>query len=103
MNSCCICLCVYNNEFGLPYVLKNIKELEKVFIKTQIIVFFDKSKDKSFDILEKYQKENNNMEIIINKSEKSQLRTENIANARNGLLTKIREKYIDYEYFNDGF
>ncbi len=99
MNKCCICLCVYNNEFGLPYVLKNIKELEKVFEKTQVLVFFDQSKDKSYNILQEYQKKYNNMEIILNNNQKSELRTENIANARNGLLKKIREKYIDYEYF----
>ena len=24
MNNCCICLCVFNNEQGLPHVLNNI-------------------------------------------------------------------------------
>jgi hypothetical protein len=108
----CICLCVYNNEKGLPYVLNNIKKLDNIF-NTKILVFYDHSNDKSLSILNDYNNNNNNMEIIINNNKKSRTRmglimnnkkksrarTENIAFARNKLLQLIRDKYNKYEYF----
>jgi len=98
MNNCCICLCVFNNEQGLPHVLNNIKKLEIIF-NIKILVFYDHSKDKSYQILFEYSKKNNNMEIIINNKTRSNIRTEQIAFARNTLLQMIRDKYNTYEYF----
>ena len=98
LKNCCICLCVYNNEEGLPYVLNNIKKLNNIF-NTKILVFYDHSNDNSLSILTDYLNNNNNMEIIINNNNKSWIRTENIAFARNVLLQLIREKYNNYEYF----
>jgi len=95
-----ICLSVYNNEFGLPYCLKNIKKIKDVFDKLNIVVFYDNSKDKSLEILNNFKKnENIDIDIIINKNKKFNLRTANIAHARNSLLKIIREKYNDYYYF----
>ena len=98
--NCVICLSVYNNEFGLPYCLNNIKKLEPFFKKLNIVAFFDLSKDKSLKILIDF-KRNNSIEfdIIINKKDKSNVRTENIAFARNSLLENIKEKFANYEYF----
>ena len=98
MKNCCICLCVFNNEEGLPPVLNNIKKLSAIF-NTKILVFYDNSNDKSFEILNNYNKNNKNIEIIINNKKKLNLRTERIAFARNSLLQLIRDKYITYEYF----
>jgi hypothetical protein len=98
IKDCCICLCVYNNEEGLPYVLNNIKKLDTIF-NTKILVFYDHSIDKSLSLLNDYNNNNNNMEIIINNNKKSRSRTENIAFARNNLLQLIRDKYNKYEYF----
>ena len=69
--NCCICLCVYNNEKGLPYVLNNIKKLDNIF-NTKILVFYDHSNDKSLSILNDYNN-NNNMEIIINNKKNTNL------------------------------
>ena len=100
MTKICICLCVYNNEFGLPYVLNNILQIEKIFTNDcKILAFYDTSIDKSLSILNSHNEKYGNLEIIINQNTKSSSRTENIANARNNLLNKIREKYSDVPYF----
>lgn len=97
--NCCICLCVYNNEIGLPKVLYNIKKLDSIF-NSKILAFYDHSDDNSFQILTDFNNENDNkIEIIINEKKISCIRTENIAYARNGLLQEIRNKYSSYEYF----
>lgn len=96
---CIVCLSVFNNEFGLPFVLENISKLKQIFFKIQILVFYDHSKDNSLNILNQYKEKNENMEIIINNNEKSPSRTVNIANARNRLLEKIKEKYSNFPYF----
>jgi len=98
IKDCCICLCVYNNEEGLPQVINNIKKLDNIF-NTQILVFYDHSNDNSLSILNDYNKNNDNMEIIINNKKISRNRTENIAFARNALIQLIRNKYNKCEYF----
>jgi hypothetical protein len=92
-------LCVYNNSKGLPKVLENIEKIKLVFKDLKIIAFYDKSKDNSLEILENYSTYKDNMEIIINNNEKSNVRTENIAFARNAILETIRNKYKSYKYF----
>jgi len=99
MMKCIVCLCVYNNEFGLPFVLENILKINDVFSNVKILVFYDYSNDKSLEILNNYKEKYGNMEITINTNPKSNLRTENIANARHSLLEKIRENYNDVPYF----
>lgn len=98
-SKCCICLCVYNNEYGLPFVLNNINQLKTLFSIMQILVFYDDSKDNSLKILKEYSNVNNNMEIIINHNVRTNSRTTNIAHARNSLIQLINQKYKDYEYF----
>jgi len=98
LSTCCICLCVYNNEEGLPKVFNNIIKLKEIF-KLNVIVFYDISNDKSLDILYYYKNIFTNMDIIINEKEKTTIRTRNIANARNALLQTIRNKYSDFDYF----
>jgi hypothetical protein len=100
--NCCICLCVFNNEFGLPYVLKNIDKIiasSSLFQETKILVFYNESSDRSLQILNEYSNTNKNMEIIMNENQKTHSRTKNIAFARNSLIKRIREKYKNYEYF----
>ena len=55
--TCCLCLCVYNNEEGLPRVLENVDKLNEVF-DLNVIAFYDKSQDKSLNILGEYRKKN---------------------------------------------
>jgi len=98
--NCVICLCVYNNEIGLPYCLKNITKLTQSFNELKVIVFYDDSRDKSLELLNSY-KENSGIavDILINTKPKSTIRTENIALARNSLVNQIKEKYSNYDYF----
>lgn len=98
-SKCCICLCVYNNAFGLPYVLKNILAIRDTFTEYRIIVFYDESTDGSIDILEKHNYTYNDMDIVKNTKNRGCVRTENIAFARNQLLDIIRKSYPNYEYF----
>ena len=99
MPSCCICLCVYNNEIGLPFILKNIDTLREacLFDNIQILVFYDISKDSSLQILKNYK--NGPILIHENPSSISLSRVERIAYARNGLLQMIRDNFQNYEYF----
>jgi hypothetical protein len=98
--SCIICLPVYNSEFGLPYVLKTVKVLEKEFKQIHILFFYDNSSDKSLSIINNFIIDNSSIaELYINPIQKSVLTTENIAFARNGILERIKSKYSDYEYF----
>jgi hypothetical protein len=105
--------------------LKNIDKLSKLFNKTQILVFYDISNDRSLDILLEYKNNlhsqtcdvsgsspgpgpgpvtddantNVNIEITINARKVSNNRVENISHARNALLDIIRTEYRHYEYF----
>lgn len=99
-NHCVICLSVYNNEFGLPYCIKNINTISDVFDKLNVIIFYDNSTDKSLSILNDFKNTSSfDVDIIINTKTKSNSRTENIAYARNSLLDYIKSKYLEYEYF----
>ena len=107
---CCFCICVYNNEKGLPTVLSNIMKLQTLFSGSRVIAAYSSSNDASLSILHAY-----GVEVIIVPPylQKTQLkflpkkvavptianRTARIANARNCLLQRIREAYSDFEFF----
>lgn len=93
--NCFLCLCVYNNERGLPYVLKNIDKINP----STVLVFYDTSKDKSLEILQEYASKRPNVRIIINAKRTSIQKTENIAHARNALLNVIKTEYPITPYF----
>lgn len=96
----CIGLCVYNNEFGLPFVFENIRRMQCLFRELRIICFYDNSRDKSLEIIEK-----NSADLLIDlmkNKEKHVLetqRTERIAHARNNILERIRKQYSSCDYF----
>ena len=95
-----ICLCVFNNEFGLPYCFKNIEKMSKLFKKFEVLIFYDHSTDNSLKLLYDFKRNSKiNTIIIINKNKKSRIRTENISYARNSLLKIIKKKYRKYNYF----
>lgn len=97
---CVICLSVYNNEFGLPYCFNNIKQMSSCFDTINIVAFYDASTDKSLQLLQNFQSEYNmNIHVIINNLPKTNMRTANIAFARNSLLDYIRVHFTDYDYF----
>lgn len=95
-----ICLSIYNNEFGLPYCLNNIRKLAQCFDIFNIVVFYDESQDHSLHILNDFNLNNPiNLTIIMNDSIKHADRTVNIAFSRNVLLNYVRTKFADYDYF----
>ena len=91
---CTVGLCVYNNEFGLPYVLRNLMELQrnKVF-RINIIAYLNKCSDMSVMSLSYVP-----MRIINGgPADLTQERTARIALARNGILEEIaRTKRVPY-------
>lgn len=101
-NTAYICGCVYNCGKYLPDVFENIKQLASLFDDFRIIISYDKSDDDSLLLLKKYKNEDwvndnspdikiNKLIIIENPSELlTQIRTQNISNARNSILSFIR-------------
>jgi len=106
--SIAVCLCVYNNEKGLPMCLENIESIRHIFHRMVINVVYDTSEDKSYQILADFKKRNEDkpmyqkihMNITINNAKRNlQSKSVNIAACRNMLLDMIRRSYRDYEYF----
>jgi hypothetical protein len=98
MTSCLICGCVKNCERYLDNVFENIKQIQKLFIKSKIIISFDISND--FTLKKLIQLKNNfDIDIIINKDPITNSRTVNIERARNKILEKVYNIYNEYDYF----
>ena len=106
--SVAVCLCVYNNEKGLPACLENIESIRHIFHRMVINVVYDISEDQSYQILSDFKKHNEDkpmhqrilMNIIINTNERNiNSKSVNIATCRNMLLDVIRKSYSDYHYF----
>jgi hypothetical protein len=99
--NCYICGCVLNCEKYLNNVFNNILKIGKLFNNYKVIVAYDNSNDESLNILLEYQKIYDNIEIIINKNEKSIYKTENIKNARNSILNFIKNDVNNelYDFF----
>ena len=106
--SIAVCLCVYNNEKGLPACLENIESIRHIFHRMVINVVYDISKDNSYQILEDFKKKNEDkkmaeripVNIVINTAERNiNSKSENIARCRNILLDMIRKRYSNYDYF----
>ena len=92
-NTAYICGCVYNCGKYLPDVFENIKQLVSLFDDFRIIISYDHSNDDSLLLLKKYKNENwlNKMIVIENPvNSMTQIRTQNISNARNSILSFIR-------------
>lgn len=98
MTSCLICGCVKNCEIYIDNVFKNIEKIQKLFIKSKIIISFDISTDFTLKKLIELKK-NFDIDIIINKDPLTNSRTANIERARNKILNKIYNEYSDYDYF----
>lgn len=91
---CYICGCVKNCGKYLNKVFENIKKISTLFHDYKIIIAYDESKDDSLEILKFYKEEHKDkMEIIIGKDIPSNIRTKNIAKARNSILEYIRNDY----------
>lgn len=94
-----ICLCVYNNEEGLPYVLKNVEKICLVYPST-VLVFYDESSDRSLEILTEWSVRIP-MHIVKNPQKRltPKQKLENICHARNCVLDILRSQYSDVPYF----
>jgi glycosyltransferase involved in cell wall biosynthesis len=77
----------------LDSVFENIDSVASLYSDFHIIIAVDHSIDKSLlKLTRQKQKYRGKMDIILNRKNLSEIRTENISNARNSILTKIREK-----------
>jgi hypothetical protein len=97
--SCCICGTVKNVEKYLDKIFVNMEIIGSLFEKYVIILYYDKSEDKTLEKIQLYMKTNVNCEVFVNEEPMLTYRTHRIAKGRNHCLQTIREKYIDYPYF----
>jgi hypothetical protein len=94
-----ICGCAKSCEPYIDSVFKNIDKIIPLFEDYKIVIAYDKSEDKTLrklcDMKKKY-----NMDILINPNSCTQIRVENICNARNQLLQYMRkENTPNFEFF----
>ena len=94
-----ICGCVKNCAKHLDKIIDNMEIIGELFKNYKIIIAFDKSSDSSLDILKKRKKNNNKIIILENDKQLSKFRTQNICNARNSILEKIRNNFKSWKYF----
>jgi glycosyltransferase involved in cell wall biosynthesis len=95
MNSVYICGCVKNCDKYIDKVYGNILKISKCFNKFKIIIAYDESTDNSLEKLKQFE----NVTIIFNNN-KSNVRTENISNARNSIINFIKSDSSEYyDYF----
>ena len=95
-----ICGCVKNADKYLHNVFKNIQNICHAINNYYIIIAYDESDDNSLATLQGYlDKHKEKMVILENKQSLSNVRTKNIANARNTILNKIKELHLGFEYF----
>lgn len=101
--NCVICSTVFKNETYLHKSFENIKEIQKLFNKTKILISYDNSGDNSLKELCEIKKTNIfDIDILIQPNERFNSfigRPYNIAQARNQLLNEIYSKYEHYDYF----
>lgn len=104
-NKCFVCGCARNVAKYISAVIRNIRKLETVFDEIYVIMSYDQSDDNTLEILHSFQKEFEQFHIIINTLPLSDIRTERIANARNGILKYIsilqhsNPVFREYAYF----
>jgi hypothetical protein len=98
-NKCIFCGPIRNCGPYLDKVLKNIELLGSLFDDYRIILFYDKSKDNTLNILKYYKQTNNKLFFYVNNKLVSPFRTYRIAYARNFCINEIRKNYNNYKYF----
>jgi glycosyltransferase involved in cell wall biosynthesis len=94
-----ICGTALNCEQYLDAVFTNIQKIADLFLDFRIIIAFDNSVDETlFKLIQHKKKYGEKMDIIINRNPLSTNRTENICNARNSYLNKMRDIMLINQY-----
>ena len=96
-----ICGCAKDVGSYLDDVFNNIGFMGELFDDFHIIIYYDESDDNTLVKLnEYYEYYQSKMTVLIGEDPLTNVRTQNIANARNGILTKIKElNHDDFQYF----
>ena len=96
-----ICGCTYNVEPYLDKVLQNIQMLCECFDDYYIIFSYDDSEDNTLLLLKKFARNHpNKIKIVQGNKYLGNIRTQNIANARNKILDTIKKLDLDdFDYF----
>jgi len=96
-----ICGCVKNTGEYLKNVFANIEKIHELLDDYHIIIAYDESTDNSLEILQLYkEKYQNKMSLLIGTEKPTDIRTKNIANARNNILCEVKTlDYNEFEYF----
>ena len=91
----------FNVEPHLDKVLKNIQTLCDCFDDYYIIFSYDDSEDNTLLSLEEFAKNHpNKIKIVQGNKRLGNIRTQNIANARNKILDTMKELHLeDFDYF----
>jgi hypothetical protein len=95
---CFVCGTVYNCEEYIDKVFQNIATIQNAFDDICIILSYDKCNDFTLKKLIHYKQTYSKYEIHINTNPRSPIRTENIFNARNAILDKMRELLATSKY-----
>jgi len=80
-------------------VFENIEKIGALFDDYKIVIYYDRSKDNTLQILKEYQNKNPRMQFYVNKTPISQFRTHNIAIARNFCLNYVVKNKQQFPYF----
>ena len=116
--SLCVCLCIYNSENGLPYVLTNLYTIHKskIFSRIKVIAVHEKygidanagtsaNATTAYSMLTSFANHlpPNSVELIQNQYPQTPVRQRNIGNARNTFLNRMRslrdEANESYDHF----
>lgn len=96
---CCICGTAKKCAPYLKYIIRNMKLIGKLFEDHSIIIVADHDADETVNILKEYAAKTDNMTLHINETLTSNIRTVNIAHARNICLDYIKTRYSLWDYF----
>lgn len=97
VNKCFVGGCVMNCATYLDKIFANFELIRDLYDDIRIIIAYDNSYDDSLDKCYEYQKQFAELEkpihvdILINKNIRTSIRAENISNARNMILDRIRK------------
>lgn len=97
--NCCICGTVKNCGPFLDKVFENIIKIGEIFDEYKILIFYDKSTDRSLERLKFWKNKLPNMEYYYNKASLSKFRTHNLAKARNYLVNYVKSHNNKFPFF----